>query len=71
MKYREGERERERESAYTEIEEISFFFFFLGRNLKLAKFITTHRSKTLWVRWLTMSVGSIHSSSLTEYLLVG
>ena len=59
MKYREGERERERESAYTEIEEISFFFSF-GKEFETSK-IYNYPQKQNIVGSLADDVGRLYS----------
>ena len=57
MKYREGERERERESAYTKIEEISFFF---GKEFETSK-IYNYPQKQNIVGSLADDVGRLYS----------
>ena len=56
MKYREGERERE--SAYIEIEEISFFFF--GKEFETSK-IYNYPQKQNIVGSLADDVGRLYS----------
>ena len=59
MKYREGERERE--SAYIEIEEISFFFFFFfGKEFETSK-IYNYPQKQNIVGSLADNVGRLYS----------